>query len=121
MDSAHCYLVVAEDPARLSHVTATLHRRFPKAVVQTCCDSALAIEAMRSRRTDAIVVHRSSDMDEIPLIEALRSTSRAPIISFIGRQRQEQALAAGATRCLEPEEWLLVGSVIAELLPVGET
>lgn len=114
---------MSEDPERLLLISTTLHRKFPNSVVQTCRDSEAALEVARAQRLDAIVAHRSTDLDEIPLVEHLRAVTSAPIILMSGPHHAQAALAAGAAGHLDQEQWLLIGTTVAELIaarPAGE-
>ena len=114
MRQARAFLVVAEDPERLFLLSTTLHRKFPNCVVQTCRDSGAALEVARAQWFDAIVTNRSTDLDEIPLLESLRAVTSAPIVAVTAPQHAEQARAAGAVDHLTHGEWLLIGTTVAE-------
>jgi DNA-binding response OmpR family regulator len=109
-------LVIAEDSERLFLFANTLTRKFPNSIVQTCRDGNAATTIAQSVRLDAIIVHRASDLDEIPLVEHLRAITSAPIIAMVREHQAEAARVAGADRCLRPEQWLLVGSAVADLV-----
>ena len=64
---------------------------------------------------DAIIAHRSSDMDELPLVECLRATT-APVLLMSGAHHEEAAIGAGASSFLRYDQWLLVGTVVAKLI-----
>ena len=116
MQQTRSFLVIAEDPDRLLLVSNTLHRRFPNSAVQTCRDSEPALRVAQSQKFDAIVTHRATDLDEIPLIEHLRQVTAVPIIALAGHHGDRLALAAGASRNLHPDQWLLVATVVAEAI-----
>lgn len=116
MRQARCFLVIAEDPGRLTLLSTTLHRKFPNSVVQTCRDSEAAIAAVAAQKLDAIVAHRSTDMDEIPLWEQLRAATGVPIVALSNLRHQDAAKRAGASRFPHLEPWLLVGTVVAEVI-----
>ena len=113
---ARCFLVVAEDPERLLLITTTLHRRFPNSTVQTCRDSQPAIRVAQSQKLDAIITHRATDLDEIPLVGQLRQATDAAIVALAGRHDEKKIIAAGATRHLHPEQWLLVATTVADAI-----
>jgi len=116
MRQPRTFLVIAEEPERLSLIATTLHRKFPNSVVQTCRDADPALAVVRAHKLDAIVMHRSSDMDEIPLLEHIRSATNVPIVAVTGYGLETAALAAGAAQYLHVEQWLLIGTVVAELI-----
>jgi DNA-binding response OmpR family regulator len=116
MRHARCFLVVADDPERLMLISTTLHRKFPNSVVKTCRETKAALSAAKAHKLDAIIAHRSADTDEIPLWEQLRATSDAPIVAISNHRHAEAAQLAGASRFLHVEQWLLIGTVVADLL-----
>jgi DNA-binding response OmpR family regulator len=120
MRQARCILVIAEDPDRLMLISAALHRKFPNAVVQTCRDGDAALQAVERQKLDAIVALRSTDLDELPLVESLRRMSAVPILLLGTAEHRKLAVSAGASRFLEREGWLLVGKVVAEMIRARE-
>lgn len=116
MCKARCFLVIAEDPERLTLLSATLFRRFPNSVVHSCCDAEAALLAATAQNLEAIIAHRSTDMDEIPLLEYLRAATSAPIIALSGYPYEEAAKLAGASRFLHLEQSLLISNVVAEVI-----
>ena len=116
MRQARSFLVVADDPERLFLFSTTLHRKFPNSIVQTCRDSEAAREVARTQVLDVIVCHRATDLDELPLLEALRAVSSTPIVAVSGPHFAGDALASGASRHLNTEQWLLLGTVVGELI-----
>lgn len=116
MNKARSFLVVADDPERLMLVSTTLHRKFPNAIVQTCRDSGAALIVARDHTLDAIVAQRSSDLDELPLVESLRAVTTVPIVLMSGDHHEQVATEAGASCFLRHDQWLLIGTVIAKLI-----
>lgn len=116
MKSGRSFLVIADDPERLLLVSTNLHRNFPNAVVQTCRDSEAAIAVARNQTLDAIVALRSSDQDELPLVESLRASTIAPILLISGAHHEAKAKAAGASGFLRHDQWLLAGTTLAQLI-----
>jgi CheY-like chemotaxis protein len=95
----------------------TLLRKFPQSVIEECqdCDSALALAD--TTPLDAIVTHRSLEVDGIELVRLLRAANPSvPIIMVSGSDRSGEALAAGANRFLSYDEWLRIGTVVLETL-----
>lgn len=113
MRHARSFLVIAEDSQRLLLISNTLQRKFPRSVVQTCRDSEAAVAIATAQRLDAIVAHRSTDMDEIPLVERLRAATGVPIVLMTSAELMEKALRAGASRCVAQDQWLLIGTEVA--------
>lgn len=116
MRQPRTFLVIAEDPQRLLLISTTLHRKFPNSVVQTCRDSEAAIGVASTTHLDAIITTQSSDLDPVPLVEQLRAASTAPIVAMAAPLDEPRALAAGASRFLHHEQWLLIGTTVGELL-----
>jgi DNA-binding NarL/FixJ family response regulator len=104
MRQSRTFLVVAEDAERLFLISTTLHRKFPCSVVQTCRDSEAALEVARTQQLDAIVATRSTDLDEIPLLESLRAVTSTPIVLMSDPHQAQQAMAAGAAGYLNTEQ-----------------
>jgi CheY-like chemotaxis protein len=95
----------------------TLLRKFPQSVIEECqdCDSAVALA--NTTPLDAIVTHRSLEVDGIELVRLLRAANPSvPIIMVSGSDRSSEALAAGANRFLSYDEWLRIGTVVLETL-----
>lgn len=116
MRQSRSFLVIADDSERLFLVSNTLHRKFPNSVVQTCRDASAAIEVARTQRLDAIVAHRSTELDEISLVQQLCAVTTAPIVAVTRRDQEVAALAAGASKQLAPEQWLLIGQTVGDLI-----
>jgi CheY-like chemotaxis protein len=108
------FLVVDDNHDSRFLLTKTLLRKFPQSIVQECQDSEPAQTEARNGQLDAIVAHRSADMDGLTLIRTLRQANPAvPIIMVSGIDRTAEALAAGATEFLNYDQWQRIGSVIA--------
>jgi DNA-binding response OmpR family regulator len=116
LNKARSFLVVADDPERLMLVSTTLHRKFPNAIVQTCRDSEAALAVARDHTLDAIVAQRSSDLDELPLVESLRAVTTVPIVLMSGPHHADGATDAGASLFLRHDQWLLIGTAVARLI-----
>jgi len=123
MRDPRSFLVISEDTDRLMLISNTLHLKFPNSVVQTCRDSEVAVKVSRTQQLDAIIAHRSSDMDEIPLVECLRAVTAVPILLMSALVSADRAIAAGASSFLHFDEWLLVATAVGKLIgarPVAE-
>src|SRR5688572_28648404 len=116
MLQSRTFLVVADDPDRLLLLSTTLHRKFPNAVVQTCRESEAAVQVARSQRLDAVVTCRSTDMDELPLVEALRRVTAVPIVLVSAAHHEKNAPEAGASAFLDRDRWLMIGTVVSDLV-----
>ena len=98
-------------------VVRTLRRVFPNAVIREAHDFEDAIILTSSNTYDAIVVHRAIGADAKTIIQAIRRDhSMVPIIAVSSMDRTNEVLSAGATAFLNFEEWLRVGTLVAELI-----
>mgnify|MGYP001573799336 CR=1 FL=1 len=62
--------------------------------------------------------HRAVEIDGLTLIRFLRRVSpQVPIVMVSGIDRAAEAQEAGATCFLNYDEWLRIGTVMADLLP----
>lgn len=95
----------------------TLLRKFPRSVIEECQDADSAVAFAGTTPLDAIVTHRSLEVDGITLVRLLRAASpTVPIVMVSGSDRSREALEAGANRFLSYEEWLRIGTVVLETL-----
>lgn len=115
------FLVIDDNADSRFLLVKTLLRKFPGAVVQECQESSVALRAARNPELSAIVAHRATDTDGVALIRALRQiTASVPIVMVSGLDRSAAALKAGATVFLNYDEWLRIGTIVANLLPGEE-
>ena len=111
------FLVVDDNADSRFLLVKTLLRKFPRAVALECQQSESAVEIARSEKPTAIVAHRAADSDGLTLIRLLRRVNATvPIVMVSGFDRSAQALAAGATAFLNYDEWLRIGTLVADLL-----
>lgn len=111
------FLVVDDVPDSRFLLVKTLLRKFPQALVQECEDSDVAVAAAGNAKLDVIIAHRSRDVDGITLTRMLRQTNTAvPILMVSGIDRRAAAADAGANEFLNYDEWLRIGTVVANLL-----
>lgn len=111
------FLLVDENPDGRSLLARTLHRKFPQSITLECVDSQAALAAVTGEKLDAVVIHKAEDVTGVELIELIRRIDpNLPILAVSGYDRTKESLAAGATRFLNYDQWLLVGTVIAEML-----
>lgn len=74
-----------------------------------------AATAAAEQRFDGILVHRAGEMDIESLILSIRGVAPdAPIIALSGFDRSKEALAAGATKFLNYDQWLLMGTAVED-------
>ena len=99
----------------------SLHRRFPHASIKEAEDGPTALRLAGGPEIAAIVTHRTPEYLGTELVEKFRAVNeRAHIVMVSGAERTDRALAAGADRFVLYDEWLRVGSVVKELLEVGQ-
>lgn len=111
------FLVVDDNADSRFLLVKTLLRKFPQALMQECQDSDVAVSAARNPKLDAIIAHRAADVDGATLIRLLRRINSAvPIVMVSGLDRSAAALEAGANLFLNYDEWLRIGTVVADLL-----
>jgi len=109
-------LVIDENPESRFLLTRSLVRKFPRTVVLECSSAETAACTARDEIVDVIVLHRATDVNGIDLVEKMRDVSRAPIIMVSGIDRSAEARGAGANFFLNYDEWLRIGTVVADLL-----
>ena len=99
-------------------LVTTLRRKFPDAEIHEIDDADVAIALVQGRQVTAVITHRTFEVEGVDLVRQLRAVdSRVPIIMVSGVDREEAALAAGATAFLHYDEWLRTGSVVEAHLP----
>lgn len=114
------FLVVDHHPDSRFLLVKTLQRKFPNARIEEAEDGEDAIARVGSTRFDTIVTHRTREFLGIELVGKLREKdNQVPIVMVSGIERTEPALAAGADGFLLYDEWLLIGTMVQQLLAVG--
>lgn len=114
------FLVVDDDLFGRFHVSGTLLRRYPTAVVQECQDLYTASEVVSdlpvSEHATVVIARRTPQAGGRRLIAALRAGHSSVPIVWLGDPREETlAPSAGATRFMSKDAWLLIGEVVADL------
>ncbi|MDO8543676.1 MAG: response regulator [Opitutaceae bacterium] len=111
------FLVIDDNADSRFLLVKTLLRKFPQAVIHESQDADAAILMAATPGLDAIVTHRAVEVDGVTLVSLLRKANPAvPIIMVSGINRSLEANAAGATRFLNYDEWLRIGTVVSEAL-----
>jgi len=111
------FLLIDDNADNRFLLAKTLIRKYPNALVQECQDSEPALLAARRPSLTAIVVHRASDIDGLPLVEMLRkSRPTLPILFVSGADFRTAAFEMGATAFLHYDAWLRVGAVVEDML-----
>ena len=120
MQKQRKFLVIDDNSDGRALLTKTLMRKFPACVVQECQSADSAVTVTARKDLDAIIVHRLWEMDGATLIRALRAANpTVPIVAVSGIDRSQEAIAAGATSFIVYDEWLRIGSLVAELIGAG--
>lgn len=117
------FLVIDDNADSRFLLVKTLLRKFPQAVIHECQDAEAATLVVRTTPDlDAVVTHRAMEVDGATLVQLLRRVNPiVPIIMVSGADRSREAAAAGATRFLNYDEWLRIGTVVAEALNLAAT
>lgn len=98
-------------------VVRTLRRVFPNALITEAHDFEEALRLTRGNAYDAIIVHRAIGADAKTIIQLIRrDNSVVPIVAVSSMDRTDEVLGAGATAFLNFEEWLRVGTLVADLI-----
>jgi CheY-like chemotaxis protein len=117
MPDALNFLVVDDNPDSRFLLVRTLLRKFPAAVIHECQGAERSFELARQEVLTAIVVHRATEIGGIPLLRELRAiASSVPIVMVSSIDRREAAMASGANAFLLYDEWLRIGTVMANLI-----
>lgn len=115
------FLVVDDNADSRFLLVKTLLRKFSSAVIHECVSAESTLEHCRRERPSAIVVHRAADLAGLALVPQLRRVQPdAPILFVSSIDRATAAIDAGASAFLLYDEWLRVGTLVADLM-VGET
>lgn len=117
MPNPHRFLVVDDNADSRFLLVKTLMRKFPRALLQECRSGEAALATANSDKLTAIVAHRGYEEAGLPLVRRLRDAApQVPIVMVSGVDRSQEALAAGADAFLHYDEWLRVGTVVAEAI-----
>jgi DNA-binding response OmpR family regulator len=110
-------LVIDHNPDSGELFVRSLRRKFPNATLLQTVEAAESVKTAESIALDAIVLHRAYDADAETLVKLLRAANNiAPIIVLSGADRSEKVLAAGATGFLNADQWLMLGTVVANAI-----
>lgn len=111
------FLIVDDNPDSRFLLAKTLLRKFPGAALLESRTSDRAVAILSKELPAAVIAHRAEEMDGAALIRALReSNPTVPIVMVSGIDRTEVARASGANSFLHYDEWLRIGTVVADLL-----
>jgi CheY-like chemotaxis protein len=121
MAQALSFLLIEDNTDNRYLLVRTLNRKFPGAVTIECSESEEAIAYLKAHNFAAIILHRASDADALPMVEILRAKTQTPVIVVSDVDRSEKVLAAGATGFLHYDAWLNLGTVVANVLKLAST
>lgn len=110
------FLLIDNDHDGLLYFGRTIRRKFPQADLVECGSGEEAVRLMEDAELSAVVCHRA-DIRSEKLIPRLRQ--RRPELPIVWVSSAEPKVAArdiGADRFLPYAEWLMVGTVIGELI-----
>jgi DNA-binding response OmpR family regulator len=111
------FLIIDQNPDSLTLLSRTLVRKFPHAVIVECVESDDAVRYARVQHFDAIVVHRALGMSAQDTVRGLReANANFPIVMMSSVDQTEVAVNAGASSFLHFDAWLMLGSVVADLI-----
>lgn len=111
------FLVVSDSEEERLLYGRTLLRKFPLAVIVECRVVTAALTFERAADFSGVVVHFGGSPEIRGFVENLRKIAPLlPILSLSGFDRSIDALAAGTSRFLPADQWLMIGSVMQDLL-----
>ncbi len=111
------FLVIDDNTRSRLLVVATLARNFPGSIITEASTLEKVSAGTDLVPMDAVVGFFSDGQDARALVHLVRSRNpRIPIVIMSEADCAKEVLGAGATRFLSCEEWLLVGTVLAEVL-----
>lgn len=111
------FLIIDENLDSRYFISRALLRKFSDATFVECGSVETALEAIRSEPFDVVISHRTHEMDGISLVRALCAAAPdVPVIMMSSMPRREAALAAGAAGFLLYDQWLLLGTLVMDIL-----
>jgi DNA-binding NarL/FixJ family response regulator len=121
MAPPHKFLLIDADSHGRLFVSKTLLRHYPAAVVQECQDLDTAIGLVRELPAEkprtVVIAHRTLQTNGHELVAALRAVHpTVPIVWMDNPEAARLAPSAGATRFLDEDAWLLIGTTVKDLL-----
>ena len=121
MGSPRRFLIVDDDSRGLLCVSKTLLRHYPNAIVQECQDVDIATNLVRelpaAQHQTVVIAHRTLQMGGRNLVAALRAVhSSVPIVWMGDPMEARLSQSAGATRFLDKEAWLVIGTTVEDLV-----
>jgi DNA-binding NtrC family response regulator len=120
MAAAHRFVIVDSDIQTRVLLSRTLLRKHPDAQFEHCEDFEAAAEILKAITPDqskaVVVAHATPQIQGRELITALRALHPSIPIVWVGDSaHSHSADAAGATRFLDRNAWLLIGEAVKGL------
>ncbi len=116
------FLVIDDNADSRFLLVRTLLRKFPSATIHECVVIENALRFCEREPPAAIILHRTVELPGLAMLPQLRQLCPdTPILFVSSIDRQGAAAQAGATAFLLYDEWLRVGTVVAELLANSAT
>jgi DNA-binding NarL/FixJ family response regulator len=117
VDRPRTFIVLDHNSEGSALLARTLLRKFPLSEILECAEADEAVTKSRDRVVDAIVVHRPIGMSGEDAIRILRKENpKIPLVMVSSVDRGNSALAAGASSFLHYDAWLMLGSVVEDLV-----
>lgn len=117
VNSPKQFLIIDSNARSRLLVVATLARNFPHAVITEASAIEEALSALTLAEVDAVVGFFKDVFEARVFVHLVRDEHpRVPIVIMSETDCGKAVLADGATRFLSCEEWLLVGTTLAEVL-----
>jgi CheY-like chemotaxis protein len=116
-ETALRFLVVDDNGDSRQLLVNTLARKYPGALFHEFHNGDPAVVAAQRTDISAIIAHRTYDYDGETLVRLFRRANpTVPIIMVSGYDRTARAIAAGADAFLNYDRWLMIGTVVAEMM-----
>jgi CheY-like chemotaxis protein len=117
MNSCPRYLLVDDNAESRYLLGKTLLQKTPNAILLECQNAESAFELVGDDGLVAVISHRAADMEGIELIAQLRQRNpRVPLVMVSGRDRQADAIAAGADCFVPFEDWRRICDILRPMM-----
>lgn len=114
------FLVVDENGDTRFLLVKTLLRKFPSAAISECGDLGMARRMVAEFPPAVVVAHRTAELQAPELARHLRALlPEVPIVMVSPLDCTSEAPTEGPNSFLPRDEWLRIGSTVAELLGRG--
>ena len=111
------FLVIDADADGRALLVGTLIRVFPQGAVTECQDAETSLKLIKGHSYDAVILHRAVGNDPKTLVRAIRREKpHVPLLAVSAINREEDLIAAGATKFLNYDAWLMAGKTVLEMI-----